>query len=211
MSGTDAAESLTVVSILYEASRLFAAVGYDATTLEAVARKTDFDESEVREYFASTEAMMQALIDHDLEQALEAAETEAAGTGPAATRLFRYLAKDVSWVVSSPYDLSGIDRVHMIHRPEFAPWRAKLERLRSLRLLLIRQAIDEGDFVRVAPDFAQESITSIIMGTIEARRGVPVEEPTEYGTELAALALRSLLRDPNRLDEIRRDAGLDAD
>jgi citrate lyase alpha subunit len=46
------------------------------------------------------------------------------------------------------------------------------------------------------------------MGTIEARRGEPVDDPVQHGTELAALAIRSLLKDPMRLNEIRREAGL---
>lgn len=210
MNTRDASESLALVAILYEASRLFAARGYDATTIADIAREAGMDESQVAEYFPTTEAIMQALIDHDLENALESAELEAVGDDPAVVRLFRYLAHDITWVVSSPYDLTGIDRVHLIKRPEFAPWRDKLDRLRALRLSMIRQAIEDGDLIRVAPGFAQESITSMIMGTIEARRGEPLDDPQQHGTELAALAIRSLLKDPSRLDEIRRAAGLGA-
>jgi len=210
MSARDASQSLALVTVLYEASRLFAGKGYDATTITDVAEAADMGEQEVVDYFPTTEAMMQALLDHDLQKALESAELEAAGTGRATVRLFRYLAHDVAWVVASPYDLTGIDRVHLIKRPEFAPWREKLDRLRALRLSMIRQAIREGDFIRVAPEFAQESITSMIMGTLSARRGEPVDDPQEHGAELAALAIRSLLKDPAQLDEIRREAGLEA-
>jgi AcrR family transcriptional regulator len=208
MNARDASESLALVTVLYEASRLFAAQGYDATTIADVAREAGMDESQVVEYFSTTEAIMQALIDHDLGKALESAELEAVGDDPAVVRLFRYLAHDIAWVVSSPYDLTGIDRVHLIKRPEFAPWRDRLDRLRALRLSMIRQAIEDGDFIRVAPGFAQESITSMIMGTIEARRGEPEDDPLKHGTELAALAIRSLLKDPSQLKEIRRKAGL---
>jgi AcrR family transcriptional regulator len=208
MSAPDASESLAQVTVLYEASRLFASQGYDATTVADVASQAGMDESQVVEFFPTTEAMMQALLDHDLEKALESAELEAISDDRAVVRLFRYLASDIAWVVSSPYDLTGIDRVHLIKRPEFAPWRDKMDRLRALRLSMIRQAIEDGDFIRVAPGFAQESITSMIMGTIEARRGEPVDDPMQHGTELASLAMRSLLKDPLRLNEIRREAGL---
>jgi AcrR family transcriptional regulator len=210
MSVRDGASTPTEVSILRAASQLFAAAGYDGTTLEMVAEEAGVDERQVATFFPSTAAMMQSLIEHDIGQALVAVEAEVEGDGPAAVRLYRYLAEDVSWVVSSPYDLSGIDRVHLIQRPEFAAEKTKLERLRALRLALIRAAIDEGDLIRVSPEFAQESITSMIMGAIGERHGEPVERPVEYATSIADLAMRSLLRDPGRLDAIRRDAGFDA-
>lgn len=210
MSVRNGAGVPTDVSILRAASRLFAAVGYDGTTLAMVAENAGVDESRVAAYFPSTAAMMRSLIEYDIGQALVAVEAEVEGDGPAVVRLYRYLAEDVAWVVASPYDLSGIDRVHLIQRPEFTAERTKLERLRALRLTLIREAIAEGDLVRVSPEFAQESITSMIMGAIGERHGDPVEQPVEYATNIADLAVRSLLRDPGRLDEIRHDAGFAA-
>ncbi len=201
--------SLLVVRVLWVASDLFSSVGYDATTLEEVARRAGVDLAEVAELFPTTESMMQALIDHDIDVGLVWAETEAAADGPAAVRLYRYLAKDIAWVLASPYDLSGFDRVHLIKRPEFRPWREKLERLRSLRLMMVGQAIDEGDFIKVAPEFAHEAITSVIMGTLQTHRGEPETNAASHGAELAAFALRSLLRKPGRIDEIRQAAGVD--
>ncbi len=201
--------SLLVVRVLWTASDLFSSIGYDATTLEVVAQRAGVEVAEVAELFPTTEAMMQALIDHDLGQGLAWAEAESAAEGPAVERLYRYLAKDIAWVLASPYDLSGFDRVHLIKRPEFRPWREKLERLRSLRLAMVRQAIDEGDFIQVAPEFAHEAITSVIMGTLETHRGEPEVNAAAHGAELAAYAIRSLLRKPKRIDEIRRTAALE--
>ena len=209
MTTPSAEASLVVVRILWNASDLFASIGYDATTIEEVARRASVDIAEVTALFPTTESMMQALIDHDLEQGLAWAEAEAAGDGPAVERLYRYLAKDIAWVLASPYDLSGIDRVHLIKRPEFRPWREKMERLRSLRLEMVRQAIADGDFIQVAPEFAHEAITSVIIGTLETHRGSPEEDAASRGADLAAFALRSLLRKPKRIDEIRKAAGLD--
>ena len=83
---------------------------------------------------------------------------------------------------------------------------AKFERLRSLRLAMVTQAIRDGEFISVAPDFAHEAITSVIMGTIEKLRENFDEDPDTYGAELAAFAIRSLLRDPTRMEEIQRQA-----
>lgn len=206
MTTPNAEASLTLVRLLRTASDLFASDGYDATTLEEIARLSSVELVEVTSLFPTTESLMQALLDHDLNEGLASAELEAAGEGPAVVRLYRYLSKDIAWILASPYDLSGIDRVHMINRLEFRPWRDKLERLRALRLEMVGQAIDEGDFINVAPEFAHEAITSVIIGTVRTRHPAPEFDADAHGADLAAFALRSLLADPKRIDEIRQRA-----
>lgn len=208
MTGTSNAESsLTLVTVLRAASQLFAAQGYEVTTMEDIAAHAGVSLVKAEDAFASPEMAMRALLEHDIDKALESAEAEETKPDPAVVRIFRYLANDLTWVLASPYDLMGIDRRTVLDRPEFGQWMEKMLRLRDIRLNMIRQAIEEGDFMGVRAEFAQEAMTSIIMGTLEDRRGSPVDNPLEHGLELASLAIRSLLKDTSRIDSIRSQAG----
>lgn len=207
MTTPDARTSLTVVRVLRAASQLFASKGYDATTIEDIANKSGVTLSEASEIFPTPEKALQALLDHDLSAAYESAQLEAASDDKAVVRFFRYIAKDLAWVLSSPYDLMGIDRKDVITRAEFAPWHEMLTYLRAFRLDVIRQAIEEGDFMGVSPKFAQEAMTSIIMGTLEEHRGSSADDPQTQGVELATLAVRSLLKDVDSIESIRAAAG----
>src|SRR5262245_55974803 len=104
---TDARRTATRERILYEASKLFAALGYHATTTREIARAVGIRQPSLFHHFASKREIMQALLSYDLDE-FAFVEAIAAQSGRAGARLYRYLRDDVALVTHSPYNLSGL-------------------------------------------------------------------------------------------------------
>jgi len=189
---------------LVEAARLFAVKGYHGTSTREIAAAVGIRQPSLFHHFESKEAIMSALYDYDLSTAVQTAALEATKPGPPEIRLYAYLLDDVQWLLCSPYDLGGLHRMHVLREPAFAKWRDKLDELRRYRLQMIREAIDSGAFIDIAPEFAHEAITAMIVGVIQSHDPDAKKNPERHARELAGLALRALLKDPSDLAKIRR-------
>lgn len=192
--------------IMQEASRLFATRGYYGTSTREIAAAVGVSQPSLFHHFDSKHAIMQALLDFDLGEATEMAERLARSEGSAATRLYRYLVWDIAFLCRSPYNLAGITDDTVMSDPDFSPWKDRLDRLRTARRSMIEQAIADGEFVEVDPDFAQRAITWMILGNIADLAGRGVPDADEVADQLASFAIRAMLRDLVTLDEIRSGA-----
>ena len=199
-------EPSTRQRILAEASALFAQKGYHGTSTREIAAAVGIQQPSLFHHFESKEAIMSDLIDLDLDEPLAVAEREAAAVGSPATRLFRYLAWDVEYLCRSPYNLPPVHL--MLGDPVFAVAIERYERLVEARELLIREAIEVGEFVDVDPSFAQHAIVWMIGGTVAEADDLTPEEARETADRLASFAIRAMLRNPDELDGIRAAAGL---
>ncbi len=192
--------------ILSEASRLFARRGYHGTSTREIARAVGIRQPSLFHHFPSKDAILQALIDSDLDRAVPFAEAMADGEGPVAVRLYRYLRQDVLHLASSPYDLSGLYTEEVMRDPAFAPWARKRARLHAAIERMIGEGVASGEFVEVPPRLVREAITGILVGTLTVYSGGRRGEVDELGNQIASLLLRALLRDPGRLDQVRAAA-----
>jgi AcrR family transcriptional regulator len=191
--------------ILSEASALFAQKGYHGTSTREIATAVGIQQPSLFHHFESKDAIMSELINFDLDQPLAVAEREAVADGSPAVRLYRYLAWDVEYLCRSPYNLSPVQM--MLSDPVFAEAIERYERLVAARQSMIRDAIAVGEFVDVDPTFAQQAITWMIRGTIATADDQTATQAQETAERLASFAVRALLRDPDKLDEIRDAAG----
>jgi len=149
-SKTDARRTDTRERILYEASNLFAALGYHATTTREIARAVGIRQPSLFHHFASKPEIMQALLTYDLD-AFSFVEALAAEEGPAAVRLYRYLRDDVALVSRSPYNLSGLYTDEVMGDPDFALWARRSDQLHAAVEQIARDGIDSGEFVPDGP------------------------------------------------------------
>jgi len=145
-------------------------------------------------HFPTKDAIMLALIDINLDEPTAVAQREAASEGSAALRLYRYLTWDISFISRCEYDLTSAESI--MNDPAFESQYPRYERLVEARRTMIEDGIRSGEFVDVDRDLAQKVIVWILRGP----------EADETADELASFALRALLRDPSRLDEIRAQA-----
>jgi AcrR family transcriptional regulator len=191
--------------ILSEASNLFARQGYHGTSTREIAAAVGVRQPSLFYHFASKGAIVQALLASDLDDALPSVLALARERGPASTRLYRYLQRDVAHLAGSPYNLSGVYTEEVMGDPEFASWARKRERLHGAVERIVMDGIASGEFVRVPSRLIREAIAGILVRTLMLYSGRP-GAPAVLHDEIAGFVLRGLLTDPDRLDEISRAA-----
>ena len=204
-SKTDARRTDTRERILYEASNLFAAMGYHATTTREIARAVGIRQPSLFHHFASKPEIMQALLTYDLD-AFSFVEALAAEEGPAAVRLYRYLRDDVALVSRSPYNLSGLYTDEVMGDPDFAPWSRRSDQLHAAVEQIVRDGIDAGEFVPMDPALVREAIAGILLRTLMTYSGGRPQPAAALGDEIASFVLRAVLADPSKLAEVRQAA-----
>ncbi len=192
--------------ILYAASNLFARRGYHGTSTREIARGVGFRQPSLFHHFPSKDAILQELIDSDLEEALPFAEAMARAEGPAAVRLFRYLRHDVLHLTGSPYNLSGLYTEEVMGDPSFAPWARKRRRFHEAVERIIASGVASAEFIEVAPRLVREAITGILIRTLTLYSGGRDGAGAELGNEIASLVVRAILAEPSSLPEVRRAA-----
>ncbi len=187
--------------ILREASRIFARKGFHGTSTREIADAVDIRQPSLFHHFPTKRDIMSELIDIDHSESAAVAESEAAGEGSAALRLYRYLVWDISFLCRCPYDLTSVESI--VDDPMFADKLERRDALRRARRSMIEQAIEAGEFVEVDADLAEKAIVWILQGDIAETAGRAVPQADVIADQLATLILRALLKDQSKLDEIR--------
>ncbi len=193
--------------ILLHASKLFASLGYHGTSTRDIARAVGIRQPTVYSHFASKQAIAAELLHRDLSLGIAALEQLAVDGGGSAVELYRYLVWEVSYVRSTPFDLRALYLGDILEWPEFAEGR----RLDQTYTALLSSIIERGMVARVFADgdvtFARQVVEAIEMETIRGagrqRRSRILDEPDL----VASFVLRALLRQPGRLDAVRKAAG----
>jgi AcrR family transcriptional regulator len=210
-------ESTTRDQILREAARLFVERGFHGASTRDIADAVGIRQPSLFHHFASKRAIMDELLAHNLEPGWRAAIEMAAADEAASVRLYRYLRADTAALLASPYDLSGLfDRV--IDDPGFAAHRERYEELLAAVAQVVHQGIDGGEFLPMGAAFVAAAIDGINENTIRVAahpdRGLlsrfPPVDRDGLPDQVATFVLRAILRQPSRVDRIRRQALLDA-
>lgn len=195
--------------ILREASILFAEKGYYGASTRDIADRVGIRQPSLFHHFPAKSDIMRELLMHDLAEPTRRAEAAVEEEGPASVRLYRYLVFDVRHVSTSPYDLTRISTEAVVADPDFAEARALMTRLHAARRTLIEEGVAAGEFIDIDPSFGQRAIMWMLRGILAEVAGRGVPDPDDFSTLVASLAIRALLTDPSRLDEIRQAATAD--
>lgn len=193
--------------ILFEASNLFASRGYHGTSTREIARAVGIRQPSLFHHFASKDAILQALLSYDLDEAVPFAESAARTPGPAAVRLYRYVRHDALHLTGSPYNLSALYTEEVIGHARFAPWARKRGRLHAAIERILADGVASGEFVDVPIALAREAITGILLRTLTVYSGKRPGSDVELGDQIASFVLRAVLADPTTLDHVTRAAG----
>jgi AcrR family transcriptional regulator len=188
--------------ILREASQLFARKGYSGTSTREIAAAVGVRQPSLFHHFASKRDIVETLLAYSVEGAAENAERHARAKGSAAKRLYHFVFEDTAYLCGSPYDLSGVHVTEIMQDKSFAFWHEHLERLHEAIRDMVRQGIERREFVDIDPTFAQEMITAMNIVNISRYSGRRPESVPRVARASADFALRALLRDGGRLDQI---------
>jgi AcrR family transcriptional regulator len=200
-----AADRSTRERILYEASIRFANSGYHATTTRDIALAVGVRQPSLFHHFPSKAAIVIALLEWDLSEALPYVRRLAASDGLAAVRLYHYICHDVEHLATAPYNLSGIYAEDVMGDPEFGEWAGKRNAIHGAVERIVRQGIESAEFLPVRPAVVRESIAGVLTRTLTLHSGGR-KARRELGDDIAALLIRGLLADPSRIDSVRQAA-----
>jgi AcrR family transcriptional regulator len=197
--------------ILFQAARLFGRQGVAATTTREIAAAAGLRQPSLFHWFATKDAIVEALLESSIGATLAYAERVARAPQRAALRLFRVLRFDARHLCASPYDLTAV-----VLSPE--SWVRRYERFwrRRDRLIaivgeLVAAGMKEGALVEMDRTLATRIVFGMDEGVLTWFERGGKWPPDQVGDALAGLALRALLRDPNELAALQREAGPLAD
>jgi AcrR family transcriptional regulator len=198
-----AAGAQTRDQILAVASNLFATQGYHGTTTREIADGVGIRQPSLFHHFESKAAIMQSLLEDDLGKTVADREQLARSAEDPGVRLYRYVLREVRHIATSRYNVAGIYSEEVRTSHDLAPWYARRRRLHRAIDRIVRDGQRNGEFV----NFPVELVRAAVLGTLErgltGYSGGQAEFNPALAEHLANLLVRSVLRDPVRVDEIR--------
>lgn len=188
--------------ILHAASRLFATKGFGGTSTREIAAAAGLRQPSLFHYFATKDAILEALLERSLAAPLAFIERLAREPLPAAVQIYRAIRFDVHYLCSYPFDLDAL-LAPEARQPRFRHVWRKRERLLATFVSLVKRGVASGELVAADAEIAANAIFGMDEWTLSwyRRRRWPAERIADG---VATLALRALLADPARVDEIRR-------
>jgi TetR/AcrR family transcriptional regulator len=200
--------------ILVVAARLFSERGYLNTTMTEIARECGLGQSSLYYWFRQKEDILLGLLALN-RVSLAFAERVLAETGSPAVRLLRLLRFDIRELCSSSVDICEVEVLAEMQPDVFAEFWADTALLHRYVGSLISDGIACGEFVDCDPEFAALNICAAEEGVQRRYRNSAAHTPgssspfrhknysrEHVATELSAMLVRGLLRDPATLPTI---------
>lgn len=193
--------------ILQAAARLFAANGFAGTSTRQIAAEAGLQGPSIFHYFPSKEDLLRALADRALVRPLAVLEEIMAGGEPPAVALHRVVRFHVAHMCSQPVDLTPmLQDAWRLPRDRFEDWYRATDRYSAGIRGLVEAGIRSGVFVDTDPVLATMSILGMGNWTIRWFRPDGPRTGAEVADTFARYALRSILRNPDEVEAIARQA-----
>ncbi len=202
---TDERTTDTRERILIEASRLLALNGYHGTTTRDIAASVGISQPSLFFHFPTKRAIVEELYKHDLVPAVAGFENLLAGDGSPAAKLHAMISGEIGRVVDSPYDMRAHLSFEVLNDPDLGEFRDLVHRFDDMTRKLIRSGQAEGQFIDGDPWLAEQLVTGLLA---RANLFAVADElqRQSHPEQAASLIVRALLREPDALDDIRREA-----
>jgi len=193
--------------ILDAARTLFRDKGYAGTSTREIARLAGLRQPSLFHYFPGKESILREVALRAVQPVLDFVAAEPRRRLPPDVALYRLVRFD-TWhlctnenALGSPFQLSDMGRERL---PEF--WRLRDELTRHYRRLVrqgARASLLEVDDVGIVT----RALFALGEATLELDQQTRRRRADRLATVTADLALRAVLKDPTRLDEVRAAAG----
>jgi len=200
--------------ILVGAARLFRERGYLNTTMTQIARECGLGQSSLYYWFRQKEDILLGLLALNT-VSLDFAERVVTEPGSPAVRLLRLLRLDILELCSSPVDICEVEVLAEQQPDVFVEFWADTAALHQHIATLISDGIACGEFIECDPEFAALNICAAEEGVQRRYRNSAAHTPggnspfrhqdysrEHVATELAAIMVRGLLRDPATLPKL---------
>jgi AcrR family transcriptional regulator len=209
--------------ILVVAARLFRVRGYLKTTMTEIARECGLGQSSLYYWFRQKEDILLGLLALN-RVSLAFAEQMVAAAGSPAVRLLRLLQLDILELCSSPVDICEVEVLAEQQPDVFVEFWADTAALHRHMATIIGDGIACGEFVDCDAEFAALNICAAEEGVQRRYRNSAAHAPgstspfrhrtysrEHVATELAAMLVRGLLRDPVTLPKLIAEAAAHGD
>jgi AcrR family transcriptional regulator len=190
--------------ILRVTSRLILSHGYGGTSTRAIAAQVGIRQPSLFHHFESKRAIVQELLERDLQPALVRAQHFAELPGPAAPRIYAYIVADLHALHEWPYDVRAIYTSELLRDPDFVDQRRAYERLIEMLRLMIGHALEGREFRAVKPAHVQQLIGGVFLAAIWAPSMVTDAELFDWPEQSAEIVIRGLLRNYAQFHRVKR-------
>jgi AcrR family transcriptional regulator len=138
--------------ILLEASRLFATHGFRGATTRQIAERVGVQQPSLFKHFPTKSSMLAELAVYDMDVPAHHAEAAAAAPGSAVDRFAGYVAWDLEWYRTMPFDLRCVTE-QVVRSERLVGARAAVKRWNAAIGLILRQGVASGEFSESAVAF----------------------------------------------------------
>lgn len=189
------------------AGALFASHGVEAVTMAQIAERAGLQQSSIYYWFRSKAEILGSILERVNRIPLAIVERERAAAGPVAGRLYRLVREDVLALCGFPFDINEIHRLAQRSPDDFVAYWDERRRLDDEVEALVLEGQAAGELRDVDSLLAARTLLASDEATQNwfraDRSGRSAEQLADY---VAAVALRSLLAEPARFEQIRAAA-----
>jgi len=191
--------------ILIEASRLLSINGYQGTTTREIAAAVGISQPSLFFHFPNKLALVKELYEYDIVPAVASLKNLLVGAGNPEAKLYAMIVGELERVIDSPYDMRAHISFEALSHPDLAEFRDLVGQFDDMTRLLIRAAQETGKFIKCDAWLAQQMVSGFLARANLFATNDQMRRRS-HPEEGASLILRSLLADPESLDELQREA-----
>lgn len=193
-------------AILDAAARLFTSLGFSAASTREIATNAGLRQASLFHYFPGKDDILAELLDLTLQPSLDFAERLRAAAPPADVGLYLLVQRDVRNLCRGPGNLGSLQLQPIAQQPQFAAFWQKRSRLRDEYRQFIIDGVETRCFTLDDADLATSIVFSLVEGTTLWFTPDMAQSPARTWTAVADSALKTVLREPSRIGEIRAAA-----
>jgi AcrR family transcriptional regulator len=178
--------------VLSAAVALFIRKGYDATSIDDIAKSLNVTKSAVYHHVTSKDQLLAEALDEALDELDNAVDEAARGAGPASQRLRDVVRRSVEVLVAHQSAVTLLLRVHGNSETELAALKRRRRIDRALASL-VNEAVEEGALRGdLDPDVLSRLLFGMVNSLVEWYRPNGEISTEQLATTVAALAFEGL-------------------
>lgn len=167
--------------ILLEASQLFSTHGFRGASTRQIAERVGVRQPSLFKHFPSKRAMLAELTLYDMVVPAHHAQASAVTKGSAIDRFAGYLAWDLEWYRTMPFDLRGVTE-QVIRSERLGEARKAVNRWNEAIGQILSQGVASGEFSPSAVPFVPKTLETLSWHMVNARDATEdhVDEAVEF-------------------------------
>ncbi len=181
--------------ILLEASRLFATHGFRGASTRQIAEQVGIRQPSLFKHYPSKRAMLAELAVYDMDVPARHAEVVARTAGSAVDRLAGYVAWDLEWYRTMPFDLRGMTEA-LVRSEGLTSAQNALTRWSTAVTQMLQQGVESGDFAARAVPFVPIALETLSWHMVNSKGAT--ESTVDDAVEFLLAAVLTSSRDVRR-------------